>query len=211
MQGGIGNDRAYGGAGDDLFNGNSNGIDRYWGGTGRDTVNYGASTDGVSVSLANTGLQEVSEESGLDALIGIENLGGSDFNDTLIGNALGNRLIGYDGNDRLIGGFGRDTLTGGAGADRFVFNTAPAANNIDIVTDFKPGQDIIVLSANVFTAYAGQIGDSVGLNANLTYNAATGILAYDADGAGAGAAVQIALLGTLNHPDGLGQDFLIDA
>ncbi len=211
MQGGIGNDRAYGGAGDDLFNGNSNGIDRYWGGTGRDTVNYGASTDGVSVSLANTGLQEVSEESGLDALIGIENLGGSDFNDTLVGNALGNRLIGYNGNDRLIGGFGRDTLTGGAGADRFIFNTAPAANNLDIVTDFKPGQDIIVLSANVFTAYAGQIGERVGLSANLAYNAATGILAYDADGAGAGTAVEIALLGNLNHPAALGQDFLIGA
>jgi len=45
-----------------------------------------------------------------DTLSGIENLSGSDYADTLIGNAGDNQLSGSDGNDLLTGNDGNDTL-----------------------------------------------------------------------------------------------------
>ena len=54
-------------------------------------------------------------------------------------------------------------------------------------------------------------GTRVGLSANLSYDSGTGELAYDADGAGGGAAVTIAILGLATHPGALGADFLLIA
>jgi len=202
LNGGSGNDLVYGGRGHDRFNGDTTGNDSYSGGGGRDTVDYSASSDGVSVNLLSSAPQAVSAASGNDRLISIEDLIGSDFNDSLTGNA---------GNNRLNGGDGNDTLSGGAGVDRFVFSSAPGAANLDTLTDFVSGTDIIELSATVFSAYAGQVGQIVGLSATLSYDAGTGLLAYDADGAGALAAIDIALLGTVSHPAALANDFLIVA
>jgi Ca2+-binding RTX toxin-like protein len=136
------------------------------------------------------------------------NLTGNAEANVLTGGAGANLLNGAGGNDTLIGGLGKDTLTGGTGVDRFEFSTAPGAGNVDTITDFVSGMDVIALSADVFTGL-GVAGDTIGLSANLTYNSATGVLAYDADGAGAGAAVQIALLGTSTHPAALSTDFLL--
>ena len=61
----------------------------------------------------------------------------------------------------------------------------------------------------MFTAFAGQIGQTIGLNANLTYDNSNGALAYDADGAGAGAALIFAVLGESVHPAATGNDFVI--
>ena len=52
--------------------------------------------------------------------INFENIVGSEFNDTLIGNIGSNTLIGGDGNDHLDGVWGIDTLVGGAGNDTYV-------------------------------------------------------------------------------------------
>ena len=46
-------------------------------------------------------------------------------------------------------------------------------------------------------------------SANLTYNSATGVLAYDVDGAGTAAPMTFAILGLVGHPALLGNDFLI--
>jgi Ca2+-binding RTX toxin-like protein len=215
LGGGLGNDNLDGGDGDDtfmeLFAGGTAGNDVFVGGAGIDMVNYNNSLDGVNVSLLLAGAQLVSAGSGSDTLTGIENLVGSNFNDVLNGDAGNNSLSGLAGNDIIRGGLGNDTLTGGAGADRFVLNTAPGAGNVDTMTDFVSGQDVIALSATVFTAFAGQVGNTVGLSDNLTYNAGTGVLAYDADGAGAGAAVDVAVIGSPTHPATLGNDFLIVA
>jgi hypothetical protein len=54
---------------------------------------------------------------GLDTLTSIENLLGSDFNDTLTGDTGNNVLEGGLGNDTLNGGLGNDTLDGGG--DRY--------------------------------------------------------------------------------------------
>ncbi len=84
------------------------------GGDGRDRAAYADATAGVSLSLYKTVQVTVM---GSDILTGIEDLEGSRFNDTLIGDANDNRLLGGDGNDSLHGGAGADMLFGGAGND----------------------------------------------------------------------------------------------
>jgi len=48
-----------------------------------------------------------------------------------------NSFTGADGADTLNGGSGIDSLTGGAGNDHFVFDDAPNASYIDVITDFQ--------------------------------------------------------------------------
>jgi len=128
---------------------------------------------------------------------------------SIVGNAEGNILTGGAGSDILIGGAGNDTLTSGAGIDHFVFNTAIGATNIDTITDFVSGTDKIRLSDAIFTAFGNAVGaidptqfrsfagTLVGQDANdyILYNTTSRALSYDADGSGAGAAVQIAIIG----------------
>ena len=51
----------------------------------------------------------------------------------------------------------------------------------------------------------------ISTNANLTYNSTTGVLAYDADGAGSTQPTSFAIMGTAAHPATMGSDFLIVA
>ncbi|WP_295622784.1 FG-GAP-like repeat-containing protein [uncultured Lamprocystis sp.] len=118
------------------------------------------------------------------------------------GGAGSDTVLGGTGADRLRGGGGVDTLTGGAGADRFRFVTA--AEGVDTITDFTSGTDHIqVVSAN----FAGLPVDRLAaerfipagtaLTSSDTvflYDFDSGVLSFDADGNGAGAAVLIATL-----------------
>jgi Ca2+-binding RTX toxin-like protein len=151
LRGGGGNDILLGGSGDDTLVGGF-GLDDYDGGAGTDRVSYAYSTDeGVRVDLS-TGTTTFSDGAH-EHLLSIENLDGSQVNDTLIGDGGRNALRGMDGNDRLIGGGGKDTLTGGLGADTmsgnggadvFVYgaiNESPASGR-DTITDFATGDHI---------------------------------------------------------------------
>jgi Ca2+-binding RTX toxin-like protein len=103
-----------GAAGNDVLRGGA-GADTLMGGTGIDTASYYTGTAGVSVDLV-TG-RGAGGEAQRDALIGIENLSGSQGNDILAGNAGANALQGWNGSDVLRGGAGADRLEGGAGLD----------------------------------------------------------------------------------------------
>jgi Ca2+-binding RTX toxin-like protein len=134
----------------------------------------------------------------------------------LTGNEFANRLYGNAGVNILDGKGGADLLTGSAGADIFAFTTTLGAGNVDTVADFVSGTDKIQLSGasgQPFAALATgtlhsgafRIG-AAALDADdyLIYNSGTGALLYDADGNGAGAAVQFATLSTgleLNYGD----------
>ncbi|RON49096.1 type I secretion target [Pseudomonas frederiksbergensis] len=142
LHGGAGNDLLYSGPGNDLLDG----------GTGIDTASYAHATAGVTVDLSLLTAQNTLG-AGTDTLTGIENLTGSNFNDTLTGDnnnnvingGLGNdTLNGGGGDDILIGGLGNNTLTGGAGADTFQWLAGNSGH--DVVTDFTPGTDKLDLS-----------------------------------------------------------------
>ncbi|MGQ4648344.1 Calx-beta domain-containing protein [Lyngbya aestuarii] len=67
----------------------------------------------------------------------IKNIIGSDYDDVLVGDT---------GANVLDGGKGDDLMTGGAGNDIFVL---AAENGIDIITDFKVGNDLLGLSGGL--------------------------------------------------------------
>ncbi len=115
LAGNDGDDKLYGGDGDDYLLGGA-GDDLIDGGAGNDWAAYEDATAGVTVDLTKTGAQTTGG-GGRDTLIGIENVYGSDFNDTLTGNAEANMLVGGKGDDRLSGGKGDDTLWGSEGND----------------------------------------------------------------------------------------------
>ena len=60
------------------------------------------------------------DHGGWHQLLDFENLTGSEFNDTLIGNFGNNILTGLGGNDTLNGNAGADTMFGGTGNDLYV-------------------------------------------------------------------------------------------
>lgn len=144
---------------------------------------------------------------------------GNNAANTINGAGGNDSITGGGGNDKLIGGKGLDTLTGGAGSDIFVFDTALNATiNLDTITDFVPGTDVIQLSKGIFTKLKGDtdLSDNIALGAAaadnndfLIYDSTTGALSYDADGNGtAKLAVQFAVIGT--HPASLtAGDFLV--
>lgn len=113
-------------------------------------------------------------------------------------------LRGGAGRDYLNGGAGADRLTGGAGHDYFVFSAPFEAGVVDTITDFSVTDDTIQLAASAFaglsvgalpaaafaTGGAGDVGD------RIIYDGATGALSFDADGSGAGVAVQFAQVST---------------
>lgn len=111
LSGGSGNDVLNGGDGDDTLVGGQ-GDDTLNGGAGWDTADYAVAGGGVIVNLA-TGT--ATGAAGSDTLREIEQVNGSAFNDTLIGDANSNILRGNGGSDTLRGGGGNDTLVAGAG------------------------------------------------------------------------------------------------
>lgn len=145
-------------------------------------------------SMANT----------INGLGGKDNLYGGSGADSLNGGAGYDYLSGGDGADTLDGGTGNDYMVGGNGADLFVFDTALKAN-VDQIGDFV-SDDTLVLENVIFTKFTapGAVAagsfvsgvNAIAADANdfLLYNTTTGALSYDADGNGAGVAVQFATL-----------------
>ena len=81
-------------------------------------------------------------------------LAGDARDDLIIGGAGDDLLIGGGGNNRLIDGPGADTMTGGAG--RTIFTLVPD-DDLDIITDFTPGTDLIDLSRYPNLHWFGQL------------------------------------------------------
>ena len=93
---------------------------------------------------------------------------GNTLDNLLIGNAIGNWLLGGAGNDTLDGAGGNDVLFGQDGADRFVVH---AGGGTDIIGDFTPGSDILLLQGYAavqdfaaLSARAHQNGSDVALD-----------------------------------------------
>ncbi len=71
--------------------------------------------------------------------------------DTLIGSIGNDTIDGGQGGDYLTGGLGADTLSGGEAWNTFIFNSiadiGKGLGTRDVITDFKPNQDVIRLNA----------------------------------------------------------------
>ena len=133
-----------GGGGNDIMVGRL-GADAFDGGTGTDVVRY---SDAIGAVYANlqTGFGAGADAQG-DTYVHVENVVGSRFFDTLIGDDGDNRLEGLAGRDTLIGGNGDDQLFGGSDLDTFVFTNGNWGN--DIIHDFDagPGREKMDLSS----------------------------------------------------------------
>lgn len=116
LSGRDGNDRLEGGDGDDLLSGGV-GADQLIGDAGTDTVTYYGATAGVVVNLSSAALTTGTHEAAGDTYSGIENVIGTDVNDTLTGDAADNVLRGNAGSDTISGGGGNDVIVGGDGDD----------------------------------------------------------------------------------------------
>ncbi|MGQ3360675.1 MAG: beta strand repeat-containing protein [Phreatobacter sp.] len=131
IYGSDGNDQISGGDGNDMLVGNG-GSDAINGGAGIDTVDYSASSAGVTINLA-TGAAGVGGDAQGDTLVSIENVTGSAFADTLVGNADANSFRGGNGDDTLTGGGGSDWFTLAVGDDRDSISGGTGGGWIDTI------------------------------------------------------------------------------
>jgi microcystin-dependent protein len=185
-------------AADVLFGGN--GHDTIGGNEGNDRIRSWGGDDALSGGIGN---DKLFGDKGNDTL------NGDDGVDKLFGGAGNDILNGGNNADRLVGGGGIDTLTGGLGRDTFVFTVAGSGN--DRITDWRPVQgDKIEIDASAFGGglVAGGLTANqlvMGTTANqafgqFLFNTSTGQLRWDADGTGAGAAVNVAILSNGGNP-----------
>ncbi len=178
LNGGLGDDTLVGGAGGDSLNG---------GGGLRDVADYSGSSAAVSVSINGAGSASGGHATG-DTLSFIEDLTGSAFGDTLIGNIGQNILRGGDGgdtlsssnnNDQVFGGNGNDLLLGGAGAD-----VIDGGADTDTVSFANAGARIVLTLSNGAGTATGSgqgAGDTITNVENITGSNFNDILTGDAN------------------------------
>jgi len=118
ITGDLGIDVLNGGAGDDVFLAGAaiDGADTISGGTGVDTIDYSLRTALVVVTLNPASMSGEATENDVLAL-DMENVIGTDYNDTITGNPSANELVGGLGDDILKGLAGDDVLEGGGGTE----------------------------------------------------------------------------------------------
>ena len=168
MTGGSAADTLFGLDGNDTLNG----------GDGNDRVIYSgvATGNSIIVALADSPANGLANNDGtgaIDILRNVENVTGSNGNDTISGNSGANALDGGSGNDILSGAGGNDSLLGGAGADALNGGTGndtlSGGAGIDVLTG-GIGDDTYIDSASAtadaaiadtFVEFAGQGADTV--------------------------------------------------
>jgi Ca2+-binding RTX toxin-like protein len=101
---------------------------------------------------------------------------GTKGNDTLTGTDDADVIKGGRGADVIDGRGGADILDGGRGADTFLFRWDQA--DIDIIFDFEPGKDRIIVEMpdNLVPAYGSELGGFV-YTANPEFPAFSGAIA----------------------------------
>jgi Ca2+-binding RTX toxin-like protein len=155
IRGNGANDTLVGGVGDDILQGGG-GLDLLLGGAGRDLVTYNAETDGVTVNLT-TG--QASRASGTeDTIQDVEDLRGTNANDSLLGTAGANEIEGVNGDDTLVGLGGADTFWGGNGFDYVVYASASSGALVNLATNVSGG----AAAGSRFSLIEGVVGSAFG-------------------------------------------------
>ena len=154
LDGKSGADTVLGAGGNDTLRyWDGGGVDQLDGGADNGTVDFSGFNKAVYVELGSgavdawsTGTTDATGGAPLTSIANlgnIENIVGTNYNDTLIGDAVANRIAG---------GFGSDVLTGNDGQDTFVFSAALVGFHVDQVTDFSVADDTFHLDSFVFSA-----------------------------------------------------------
>ncbi len=200
LDGGGENDIMYGGGGDDIYVVDHDG-DRVYENAdeGNDTVK--AAIDyALAPEIESLYLIEDAVTGTGNALV--NNLNGSNHDNVLSGLGGDDNLYGLGGDDTLLGGYGDDRLVGGAGADRFVFLSTPI-NGCDLIVDFTHGVDQLQFTGAAYGFAPGHalteaeftVGTvAFGAVAQFVWDPIGRRLYFDADGEGAGEAVEIAAI-----------------
>lgn len=152
LLGGDGDDALYGRDGNDTLDGGG-GADRMSGGAGDDTYYVDsvldlvaeAENEGIDTVLANISRGTYALPPNVENLVLLGDTFGGTGNvlaNQITGNDAANYLWGGPGNDTLDGGGGSDVLIGGAGEDTFLVRPG---TGMDLIVDFQPGQDKLVL------------------------------------------------------------------
>ncbi len=197
LTGNDGDDTLSGASGDDLLIGGA-GADVIDGGDGVDTLSFagsGAET-GTGVSIDLSLHTAVGGDANGDTITGVENINGTYYADTLVGDEKDNVLDGGYGDDTLEGGLGNDTLIGGAGDDRVIYAANrgsydivfDAATNSFSVTDLNPaafGDEGMDTLNGVESVYFQ--GDGTALDLGDVVVAEANVVRVDVDGTGASA------------------------
>ena len=137
LDGGDGNDALYGNFGSDVLNGNvgndvlnggtgnfyaqSDGADRFIGGSGIDIADYSTRTAGLNLRITSTAVSGVGGE-GDNIQTDVENVYGGTAGDVIVGSSAPNFLSGGGGNDQLFGLNGNDQVLGSRGSDQVFGN-----------------------------------------------------------------------------------------
>ncbi len=145
-----------GGASDDRFVATINdGNDNYTGNAGSDTYDLSGTTAGATVNAASS----TSAETGTDTLGAIENVIGSQGDDSITFNGGVNIIDGQGGNDVINSGGGNDNVSGGAGNDTI---TAGAGNDTINGSD---GNDTLIGGTGLDIMTGGLGADTFDFNA----------------------------------------------
>ena len=191
LSGGLGADTLVGGLGDDTYV-LSDALDTILDAGGIDTIRSS---------------QSITLQAGMERaeLIGLGD-------NSALGNAADNTLVGNAGNNNLEGGAGVDTLTGGAGGDGFSIAYNGAGKAADTVTDFKSGEDLLMIDLTSFgidpvaigIKFSGSVAadslvqgagaKALDLNDYFLFDTAQQMLFIDPDGSGPKAAMFAAYL-----------------
>ncbi|HYD69490.1 Ig-like domain-containing protein [Azospirillum sp.] len=190
LWGQYGTDVLYGQIGADVLYGNHD-DDTLFGGQESDTVFGGQDQDHLYGNMAGDMLYG---NRGRDTLYG------QFGDDTLFGGQDGDHLLGGEGNDVLYGNLGIDTMEGGAGADVFAYVRFDEMG--DTILDFETGLDKLAfyspsfghMTTGTLSSAHFALDNPLDADDRFVFNTRTGVLSFDADGSGAGAAVTIATL-----------------
>ncbi|MEP4473327.1 MAG: autotransporter-associated beta strand repeat-containing protein, partial [Bauldia litoralis] len=155
-------------------------------------------TEGGDIIKGKAGKDKLSGAGGDDDIYGNrgkDKLFGNEGADNLSGGNAKDKLNGGKDDDVLDGGKNKDKLTGGNGDDAFAFTTKLSTKNVDKITDFGKGDDVIQLDHTIFK----KINDSGELKAkffaynkakdkndHIIYSVKSGEISYDKNGSKAG-------------------------
>ena len=187
LWGGSGGDTLYGGAGSDVLHGNA-GDDTLNGGDGSDTASYITAAAGVTVDLT-AGEATNDGDGGEDTFTSIENVRGSNYNDTLGGTSGANIFFGSEGSDLIDGAGGYDSLSYADLRDKVsvtvyddslsVSKGVSSALGTDTVSEYIP----IVIGTEHNDAFLVALGDIPAYTPHLQGGAGADLYTFDlADG-----------------------------